>query len=341
MKKLLKLFIVSCLLSIVMLLSSCGERHESFLLQGTFKGFNQGELYIYGVDGTWPLDTIGVARGEFRYSVAITEPTTFVLVFPNFTELPVHGTQGGEVTIKGDASHLREAKITGSAENEQMTAFRQKTSGATPPEVATATAQFVKENPASPFASYLVTKTFLLSPQPDYRQAAELLGTIQQATGQKQGDLIRRMKGLAALKDGSRLPTFTATDLQGRTVTAADLNARVNVITVWSSWNYESINIQRMLLERYNRHPGDIKVLSVCLDADVKECRRRVTRDSVRWHTVCDGRVWDNAVLHATGLAHVPDNSITDASGKILAHGLNNRELLIKIDALLPDKTKE
>lgn len=329
------------LFTLLLLTLSCGERHDSFILKGTFKGFSQGELYIYGVDGTWPLDTIGVARGEFTYSVSIDEPTTFVLVFPNYAELPVYGVHGGEVTITGDASHLREAKITGTTENEQMTSFRQKTSDATPPEYAAAVAQFVKENPTSPFSTYLVNKTFVQSPQPDYRQAAELLTQLQQATGQKQGDLIRQLKGLSSLKDGSKLPAFTATDLDGRTVTPSYLDAPVNVITVWSTWNYESINIQRMLLSRYQQHPGQMKVISVCLDADVKECRRRITRDSVKWSTICDGRMWESPLLHATGLAYVPDNLITDASGKILAHGLQNREFFNKIDALLPDKTKE
>ena len=37
----------------------------------------------------------------------------------------------------------------------------------------------------------------------------------------------------------------------------------------------------------------------------------------------------------------LPELETIDASGKILAHGLQNRELFNKIDALLPDKTKE
>lgn len=60
---------------IVLLLAACSQRHDNFVLEGSFKGFSQGELYIYGVNGAWPLDTIGVAKGKFRYAVPITEPT--------------------------------------------------------------------------------------------------------------------------------------------------------------------------------------------------------------------------------------------------------------------------
>ena len=67
-------------------ISSCGSDRQTFLLEGTFKGFNQGELYIYGVNGTHKLDTISVLKGAFRYEIPLEEPVTFALVFPNFSE---------------------------------------------------------------------------------------------------------------------------------------------------------------------------------------------------------------------------------------------------------------
>ena len=111
---------------IVLLLAACSQRHDNFVLEGSFKGFSQGELYIYGVNGAWPLDTIGVAKGKFRYAVPITEPTAFVIVFPNFAELLVMGEPGADVEIEGDASHLLQTKITGTKENEALTTFRRQ-----------------------------------------------------------------------------------------------------------------------------------------------------------------------------------------------------------------------
>ena len=79
------------LTSYLFILSSCGSDRQTFLLEGTFKGFNQGDLYIYGVNGTHKLDTISVVKGAFRYEIPLEEPVTFALVFPNFSELPVFG----------------------------------------------------------------------------------------------------------------------------------------------------------------------------------------------------------------------------------------------------------
>ena len=74
---------------ILLLLTSCGGNDGKFRIEGSFKGMNQGELYIYGINGNQQLDTISLARGEFKYQIALEEPTTMVLVFPNFSELPV------------------------------------------------------------------------------------------------------------------------------------------------------------------------------------------------------------------------------------------------------------
>ena len=81
-----------------LLLLSCGDSQQNFKIEGNFKGFNQGELYVYSMDGSRKLDTIGVSRGEFVYQASISEPTTLVVVFPNYSELPVFAEPG--VTIK-------------------------------------------------------------------------------------------------------------------------------------------------------------------------------------------------------------------------------------------------
>ena len=149
----------------LLLLAACGEERQTFLLEGTFKGFNQGELYIYGAEGNREMDTIAVVKGRFHYEIPLEDSTTFVLVFPNFTELPVFGTKGAEITIEADASHLREAKVTGNRENEEFTKFRKSNIDQAPPEFALSVANFIKDNPASPFATYLLRRYFVQTPR--------------------------------------------------------------------------------------------------------------------------------------------------------------------------------
>ena len=120
-----KACLFACLVSL--LLISCGDSQKNFKIEGSFKGFNQGELYVYSMDGSQKLDTIGVSRGEFVYQASISDPTTLVIVFPNYSELPVFAEPGVTIKMKGNASHLKETEVKGTDTNKAMTDFRLKT----------------------------------------------------------------------------------------------------------------------------------------------------------------------------------------------------------------------
>ena len=324
-----------CLLSLLLL--SCGDSQKNFKIEGSFKGFKQGELYVYSIDTPRKLDTIGVSRGEFVYQASITEPTTLVVVFPNYSELPVFAEPGVTIKVKGDASHLKETEIKGTDTNKAMTEFRLKTSNMVPPDVIKEATQFINEQPASPISIYLLNKYFIQTPDPDYAKAQNLAKTILKASpdNQKIAKISKQLDALKALKVGNKLPSFFAAGLNGEGISSSDLNAKVNVITLWASWNYESINIQNLLARLKRQHEGDLKVLSISIDGCVKDCRKIVERDSIKWSNVCDGKMWDTPVLQKIGLSYLPDNIVVDGQGKILARTLNYQDLNKKIEELI------
>jgi peroxiredoxin len=322
-------------------ITSCGSDRQTFLLKGTFKGFNQGELYIYGVNGTYRLDTISVVKGAFRYEVALEDTVTLALVFPNFSELPVFAEPRAEVEIEGDASHLKETQISGTETNEAMTSFRLKTSKMTPPEATQAAETFIKENPASPISLYLLNKYFAQTPKPDYKKAIELINVLHKAQPDEPSlkGLAEKMKGIENLREGATLPNFTAKDINGKTVKSSDLNAPVNVIFTWAKWNYESVNMQRQLTYLKQHFKDKIKVIGICVDVDLKGCRKTAEQDSVKWSTICDRKMWEGPLVQQLGLSHIPDNIMTDEKGKIIAHHLLVHELQNKTKSLLNDKS--
>lgn len=320
-------------------LLSCGSDTGLFRMEGEFKGLNQGELYIYSTDGGLrKLDTIAVKGGRFTWQIPLDSTATFVLVFPNYSEIPVMGASGTTVEIEGDASHLKEVAVKGSKDNEQMTAFRLKVSEMTPPETVREAARFIQENPASRSSLYLLNKYFIVSPTADYKQAHLLVQAIQKAQpgNRRLAALVKQIEGLKSLDDNAVLPKFATTDVKGKPISSGDLYATVNVITTWASWHFESLNIQRQL-KRLEKEKGvsRLKIFSICLDASEKECRRLMDRDSITWSNVCDGRMWETPVLVKLGLTRLPDNIVTDSQGKILAHSLTQAGLTKKIEELL------
>ncbi|MBO6032209.1 MAG: DUF4369 domain-containing protein [Prevotella sp.] len=317
---------------------SCGPDGDHFEMKGKFKGFNQGELYIYATDGpSQKLDTIAIINGSFEYSTTLDGLRTYVIVFPNFSELPIIGQPGKKVTVEGDASHLKEVEVKGTKENEAMTAFRLQTSQMTPPEVVKTAEEFINDNPQALASIYILNKVFIQSQTPDYDKALELATVIMNASPENHAiaKLKKQLEGLKNYKEKGLLPKFTVTDIDGKTVSNVDLYAKVNVISTWASWNYDSQNAQRKLKRLERMHGSQLKFVSICLDASKKECRKNMDRDSIRWHNICDGKMWETPILGQLGLYFLPDNIITDSKGKIIAHSITTNELERKIEELL------
>ena len=332
----MKKFIGYTLLTLIAV--SCGAPSGHFRIEGRLRNFNQGEFYVYSPDGGKAgIDTIKVSEGRFAYETRLEEPATFVIVFPNFSEQAVFGESGATATISGDASHLKEMEVKGTKTNEQMTEWRLMAGRLTPPEVKREAENFIKKNPTSPISTYLLRRYFVDNAQPDFKKASQLANVMAKADRQNiQLDLLA--KSMARQKDievGSKLPTFSAVDLDGKTVNNSNLKGKLNIVTTWASWSYDSQNIQRMLNRCKKDYGSKLAIVSICIDASISECRRRIANDSLKWSTICNGNMWDSPVLKSLSIANVPGNIVCDADGKIIARDLKADKLEEKIKEVL------
>ena len=302
----------------VTLLTACGAGNGRFRIEGRFRNLNRGEFYVYSPDGgTQGRDTIQVADGRFSYNVPLSDKATFILIFPNFSELVVFGDNGKVAKLSGDVSHMKEIEVSGSDDNELMTKFRMSANRMAPPEVKKAVADFVGEHPASPVSMYLVDRYYIRADDPDYAAAAKLLKTMLKAdpTNGRTALLLKQTETLKPSAIGAKLPQFAATDTDGKAISLKNLNGKVNVVSAWASWSYDSQNIQRWL-RRYKTAKGnDLAVVSLCLDGDKATCLRELKADSINWPTVCDGLMWDTPLMARFGLATVPGNIVLGYQG--------------------------
>ena len=78
--------------------------------------------------------------------------------------------------------------------------------------------------------------------------------------------LAEQLSGLQSLKDGEKMPHFNATDINGKHVSLADMNAKVNVIMLWASWNYESVNLLNQIHRMTTHYGENLKVITVSID---------------------------------------------------------------------------
>lgn len=315
--KRLKLFLL-----LTLVLASCGTKSDRFKIDGKFLNLNQGEFYVYSMDGSIDgLDTIKVEGGRFRYDIDCVKPTTLVIVFPNYSEQPVFAEPGGKVKIKADASHLRQMEVKGTDENELMTKFRKMIEGSSPPDECMHAETFIKDHSDSKVALYLLQKYFLNTHRPDYNKALELSDIILKETGDSLTvmTLKDRIQVLTKLSVGKPLQKFSARDVKGNKVDNSLFKGKPGLISVWSTWNYDSQNAQSRMLD-YRRMYGDkISMLSINVDASIDDCRKYLKRDSITWTNVCDGRLFESPVLRSLGITDLPYNILIDKKGKVVA----------------------
>lgn len=326
------------LIILTLVLVSCGEDNGHFKIEGKLMNLDQGEFYIYspygGIDG---IDTIKVEGGRFAYEMPCTDENMLMLVFPNFSEQPVFAEPGGSVNIKGDASHLKEMTIKGTKENDLMNKFRQQIVSSSPPETKKFAEQFIKDHPESAVSTYLIRKYFIANNEPDYKKALHLLELIQK--NQPKNGMVARMyqqvKKLPNSTIGSSLPAFSAQDINGTYVSSSSLaGSSIGVVTVWASWSFESMNMQRQLKQLQKSSRGKLKLVSICVDATKKDCKETLERDSISWPNICDQQMIDSPVMKTLGLYSVPDN-IVIKNGRIVARDLDTDALLNKVRSLL------
>lgn len=330
----LPFIVVSCLFTIF--LSSCGRHSDRFHFEAQFKNLNQGEFYLYNPE-TGTKDTIAVNDGRFVYERQQKDTATLVILFPNYSEMPVFATPGASVKMTGDVSHLRETEITGTKENDLMTAFRIKTNEMMPPEVQQEARQFITEHPASIVSNYLLQHYFLQALEPDYALCGELCAMLHKAqpSNQYMARLDKQLESLAHYVGEGQLPSFTTVDTKGDTITNRQLTGDANVIVAWASWSYDSQTPMRQLRALKEDYGSRLRVISICLDASPSEGRAFLERDSIEWPNVCDSLLWQSPLLSQLSIATLPANIVVDKRGNIVGRDLSHNDLKDKVESLL------
>lgn len=329
---------IAYILFLALLLASCGAGSGHFKIDGRLLNLNNGEFYVYSPDGAIDgMDTIKVEGGRFAYEIPCEKPATLMIVFPNFSEQPVFTQPGKSVEIRGDASHLKEIKTEGTKENELMNSFRKQIVSASPPQMAKYAAQLIKDHPKSIVGTYLVRKYFIANGQPDYKQALSLIQTMraQQPDNGYLTKMYQLARPLASTAVGNTIPPFSEYGVNGERVDNAYIrNAKVAVIYVWATWNYESMNIQRQLKKLQRDSQGQMRLIGICVDASKRDCREALKRDSIPYPNVCDELMLDCPTLKALGLMSVPGNLIL-RYGRVVARDLSNADMQEKLRSMM------
>ncbi len=334
----LKTFKKIILLTLLTLaITSCGNRGESFKIEGRLLNMNQAEFFVYSPDGIIEgVDTIKVEGGRFLYQTHCAQEGALIIIFPNFSEQAIFAQPGKQVSISGDAYRLKDISIKGTKENELMSSLRKKLSKASPKEEVETSEKFILDNPKSIVSPYVLKKYILNGETFNLDRAIKLAKTLKenQPENSELDKIIRYCQIEKKRAKGATLPSFKTKDIFGKTIDKSSLNGKVVVVYTWSSWNIESKVIRDKLNKMKDDYGNRLTLLGINLDASLKECKRNLSNDSTSSIIICDGMFFQSPLLEKFSLTDIPDNIIYENS-KVIDKGLSQREIQDKIKSLL------
>ena len=312
-----------------LLFFSCGSKSGYFKLEGLFLHMNQGDFYVYSPDGVIQgIDTIHVVGGRFAYEIPCRQDGTLMIVFPNFSEQPIFAEPGASVSMRADASHMKEMTVEGTDANEDMNAFRKMIINASPPEVLQNAEMFIRDNTESPVCLYLIRNYFITPEKPNIQKALELVRLLPKDT--QLNTLIQQLQAINTTAKGNTIPAFSATDMGGNKFTfkpTANNQQPTTVIYAWSSWNYQSQDLGRQL-GRKLRQGANVRLIGISIDGTRAEAERIMKRDSITFTTVCDEKMFEGPLVQKLGITTVPANIVVGKNGRIIGRNLKTKDLI-------------
>jgi len=326
------------LITLTLILVSCGRRNGYFKIDGHLLNLNQGEFYAYSPDGVFDgVDTIKVEGGRFAFETPCRQEGAIIIIFPNSSEQPVFAESGASVSMKGDASHLKEIEVDGTDENKRMNGLRKELAKASPPEVTGIVERFIKDNPESLVGVYLLRKYFVSASNADYNKATTLAETIQKAQP-KNSEVARMLRFFRKMKHGvlgSEMPSFTAQAINFRTMNSGLLKGKVTVVYARAEWNYDSQSLTNTLNRLKSEFGGKLNVVGISLDPSKVELKKALANDSTSSIIICDQLMFESPLLEQFALSRVSDNILYNAQGRIIERNLAASALESKLRTLL------
>lgn len=320
------------------LFSSCGKGKNDIHIKGEFKHLKDGQFFVFSNSPEWDaFDTIEVKDGKFSFSHPASDTLLVTLQYPNFMQTVLVAIPGNTIKIEGNANSLLDLKVTGNEENNILTKFHQSVIKYTETEKQDKAELFIKAHPSSFASLALFTEYFLNTEIINWQKVKKLMKLMLSASPTRtQLRILNSQLGpLLTCYSGNKLPSFSATTLNGQKINNSTFIGKLLLINFWSDWTGEQTYPVSRLHQDLKKYSRKINLLNICLDMDTTQCLSTIKRDTVNGYNVCDRRAWDSPLIKIFGVRILPGNILVNKQGKIIARDIQQQNLTKEIDKYL------
>lgn len=339
-------------------------------ISGILDGMDAGTLKLETIVFSNPVAfEATVQKGSFSFSINQPSPTAYNLRVADNPASTVTLFCGMEpLEIRGFASNLAGAKVTGSESHRQWSEYQnsvgtidenlKKTAtyfdelaqegklaekedslrshyGLLSAEKESFIKTWVLQHPDSYVSAFIIALNYLNQPQaetlvPLYQPlASEVKNSYY---GKVVGENVARVEGLMI---GKVAPDFSQNDINGSTIALSSLRGKYVLIDFWASWCGPCRVENPNLVRTYDRFKDRLTILGVSLDQKKDPWLKAIQDDRLSWLQVSDLKGWGNVVALQYGVRSIPANFLLDPDGKIIAKGLRGEQLDARLGELI------
>jgi peroxiredoxin len=140
------------------------------------------------------------------------------------------------------------------------------------------------------------------------------------------------------MRPGFAAINLSLPDINGKTVSLAELRGKVVLIDFWASWCGPCRHNNPRLVKLYNKyHQKGLEIYGVSLDENVGSWKRAVKHDKLEWIQVIDDKGWDSAAATLYGVDMIPSSFLLDREGVIRTVNAEGQDLENSVRDLLKD----
>lgn len=166
-------------------------------------------------------------------------------------------------------------------------------------------------------------------------------------TVRKSGATAVELKAPADLSVGKTITSFTATDMDGKTVSfPRDFAGKIVLLDFWATWCGPCVQELPGLAAAYKKYAAKgFDVLGITLDGEGQDAQLRafMKKNGMPWREVYDGKGWEARIAQLFLIESIPSSFLVDGdTGEILAktERLRGSSLVPTLEAALKKKGK-
>lgn len=134
----------------------------------------------------------------------------------------------------------------------------------------------------------------------------------------------------------SEFPEIALPNPEGDTIKLSSLKGKVILLSFWASWNRNSTDFNRYLLELYNQfHTRGFEIYQVSLDYNKNAWAQAIEYEELPWINVSDLSYPESIIAGNYNIQSLPANYLLNRAGVIVGKNLSISELNSRIPDLI------